>query len=167
MRSAILKAFPHTYKSRNHQMSYRSSVITPDVAHTHASMERIEHAHQVVNRHLDVKHDQRVRTQMAEGARTTERGKRTAPASWLLWKIFSWRLVESPSGYGRREWITVPETGPEGSRLSRRGVVVGSVMSSKDGKLSSSIAASALDGHLSHAESSQSHRHGFCGDLEQ
>ena len=56
---------------------------------------------------------------------------------------------------------TVPETGPEALRLSRGSIVVRGVMSGKDGKLSGSIAASTLDGHLSNTQSSQSHRHGF------
>ena len=56
---------------------------------------------------------------------------------------------------------TVPETHPEVSRLGRRGVVVGSVISGKDGKLGSSVAGHTLDRHLSHTESSHSHRHGF------
>ena len=56
---------------------------------------------------------------------------------------------------------TVPETHPEVCRLGRRGVVVGSVISGKDGKLGSSVAGHTLDRHLSHTESSHSHRHGF------
>ena len=40
-------------------------------------------------------------------------------------------------------------------------IVVGSVISGKDGHLGSSIAADALDGHLSHAESSHGQRHGI------
>ena len=40
-------------------------------------------------------------------------------------------------------------------------IVVGSVISGKDGHLSGSVAADALDGHLSHAESSHGQRHGI------
>ena len=75
--------------------------------------------------------------------------------------------MESPIYNREKVSSTVPETSPEAFGLSRGSIVVGSVMSGKDGELRGSIAASALDGHLSHTESSQSHRHGFCGDLEQ
>ena len=161
MRSVILKALPQTYIWKHNTNQYRSSVITPDVAHTHTTVKRIEHAHHIVNRHLDDKQGFEGPTQMAEGARTMERGKSTAPTSWELWKIFSWRLVESPICYWTKEGRTVPETSPEACRLSGGSIVVGGVMSGKNRKLRDSIATSTLDGHLSNTQSSHSHRHGF------
>lgn len=61
--------------------NYRSSVIAPDVAHTDASVQRIQHAQHVVNRHLPVRNSEGDVTQMAEGARTKDTGSRTAAVS--------------------------------------------------------------------------------------
>ena len=65
-------------KSTRH---YGSSVIAPDMAHTDASMQRIQHAQHVVNRHLPVRNCEGGVTQMAEGARTKDTGSRTAAVS--------------------------------------------------------------------------------------
>ena len=58
---------------------------------------------------------------------------------------------------------TIPKTLPEVLGLGRRRVIVGSVMSHKDRSLGRSVAAHTLNGHLSNAKSSHSHRHGSTG----
>ena len=61
---------------------------------------------------------------------------------------------------------TVPKTLPKVLRHSRRMIVVRSVMSHKDLSLDRSTATHTLNGHLSKAKSSHSHRHGFYRVLE-
>ena len=75
--------------------------------------------------------------------------------------------MESPWGYGRSQHPTVPKSLPKILGLGRRVIVVGSVISGKDGHLSGSVAADALDGHLSHAESSHGQRHGIYSNREE
>ena len=60
----------------------RSAVITPHVAHTDASMQRIQNTHNIVDGDLAVNAASHSPTQRAEGARTKEMGKRTAAVSW-------------------------------------------------------------------------------------
>ena len=66
-------------KSTRH---YGSSVIAPDMAHTNASMQRIQNTHNIVDGDLHVNVASHPPTQRAEGARTKEMGKRTAAVSW-------------------------------------------------------------------------------------
>ena len=61
---------------------------------------------------------------------------------------------------------TIPKTFPKVLRLSGRRIVVRRVMSHKDRSLGRSTAAHTLNGHLSNAKSSHSHRHGFYRVLE-
>ena len=60
----------------------RSAVITPHVAHTDASVQRIQNTHNIVDGDLHVNAASHPPTQRAEGARTKEMGKRTAAVSW-------------------------------------------------------------------------------------
>ena len=69
--------------------------------------------------------------------------------------------MESPGDYGHSLHRTVPKSLPKILGLGGRVIVVGGVISGKDGHLSGSVAADALDGHLSHAESSHGQRHGI------
>ena len=67
---------------RRKKQPNRSAVITPHVAHTDASMERIQNTHNIVDGNLHVNAASHPPTQRAEGARTKEMGKRTAAVSW-------------------------------------------------------------------------------------
>ena len=69
--------------------------------------------------------------------------------------------MESPGDNDHSQRRTVPQSLPKILGLGGGVVVVGSVISGKDGKLGSSVAGHTLDRHLSHTESSHSHRHGF------
>ena len=67
---------------RGKRQPNRSAVITPHVAHTNASMQRIQNTHNIVDGDLHVNVASHPPTQRAEGARTKEMGKRTAAVSW-------------------------------------------------------------------------------------
>lgn len=67
---------------RGKRQTNRSAVITPHVAHTDASMQRIQNTHNIVDGDLAVNAASHPPTQRAEGARTKEMGKRTAAVSW-------------------------------------------------------------------------------------
>ena len=69
--------------------------------------------------------------------------------------------MESPGDNDHSQRRTVPQSLPKILGLGRRVIVVGSVISGKDGHLGSSVAADALDGHLSHTQSSHGQRHGI------
>ena len=75
--------------------------------------------------------------------------------------------MESPGDNDHSQRRTVPQSLPKILGLGGGVVVVGSVISGKDGHLSGSVAADALDGHLSHAESSHGQRHGIYSNREE
>ena len=76
-----LESLAHVLHVTPRENAHRSAVIAPDVAHTDASVQRIQHAQHVVNRHLPVRNAEGGVTQMAEGARTKDTGSRTAAVS--------------------------------------------------------------------------------------
>ena len=82
IRSKILRVFPRCYTSGKSSIHNRSAVITPHVAHTDASMQRIQNTHNIVDGNLHVNVASHTSTQRAEGARTKEMGNRTAAVSW-------------------------------------------------------------------------------------
>lgn len=75
--------------------------------------------------------------------------------------------MESPGDNDHSQRRTVPQSLPKILGLGGGVVVVGSVISGKDGHLGSSVAADALDGHLSHTQSSHGQRHGIYSNREE
>ena len=75
--------------------------------------------------------------------------------------------MESPGDNDHSQRRTVPQSLPKILGLGGGVLVVGSVISGKDGHLSGSVAADALDGHLSHTQSSHGQRHGIYSNREE
>ena len=75
---------PSTYNPHSScKTLYRSAIVTEDMAHTNASVERIQNAQNVINRNLGLRNLSKLDTQRADGANTKETGTKQAAVNWL------------------------------------------------------------------------------------
>ena len=78
-----LEGLPKDLQVTLTQKRDRAAVITVHMAHTDASVQRIQHTQNVIDRDLGIRNLQNHHTQIAEGARTNETGTRHAAVNWL------------------------------------------------------------------------------------